>query len=79
MKEQAEKKLRSWLKEATTAEQVQRDIDTISALVNLESKDLDALIDEGRVIIDEKKLATPPKKRGRPAGSGKKKASGNGE
>lgn len=66
MKEAAEKKLRAWLN--APFEEIQRDLDTITAMRDLDTDDMDRLIAIGQVMADEKRLAAPAKP-GRPKGS----------
>lgn len=66
MREPAEKKLRAWLN--APFEEIQRDLDNITALRELNTDDLDQLIAIGKLMADEKRLALPAKP-GRPRGS----------
>lgn len=60
-------KLEEWWLNAPF-EEIQRDLDNITALRELNTDDLDQLIAIGKVMADEKRLALPAKP-GRPRGS----------
>lgn len=63
-----------------TAEAIQRLLDAMEILASVDADELAWLKELAAIKIEEEKKIDPPKKkRGRPAGSGKKEASGNGE
>ena len=78
MKENARKTIEVWY--SLPAELLDRDINTLMLFEPLTQDERDELIAVGEAMLAAKMAIAPPKKkRGRPAGSGKKEASGNGE
>jgi len=78
MKENARKTIEIWY--SLPAELLARDLNTLRLFEPMTQDERNELIDVGEAMLAAKQVDNPPKKkRGRPAGSGKKEASGNGE